>query len=129
MINSVRFVLCAHTRGAEFSRSGTQILTEVKIWSRLAQKEIQLLGQNVNAWHGAGPDGHDWNLGRLIFAVAEIEGVERIRYTTSHPRDMHDELYDAHAALRKKLMPFFTFARAIRFRCYSQGHEPQTYAR
>src|SRR5690606_6960468 len=64
-----------------------------------------LLGQNVNAWHGEGPDGDDWGLGRLLFRLAKIPGIARLRYTTSHPRDMDDELIAAHRDL-ETLMPY-----------------------
>src|SRR6185437_11639928 len=64
-----------------------------------------LLGQNVNAWHGEGPDGSEWGLGRLLFRLAEIPGLARLRYTTSHPRDMDDELIAAHRDL-PQLMPY-----------------------
>jgi tRNA-2-methylthio-N6-dimethylallyladenosine synthase len=99
------FCVVPYTRGAEFSRPAAQILTEIKNLVAAGAREIQLLGQNVNAWHGAGSDGKTWDLGRLIHAVADIDGVERIRYTTSHPRDMHDSLFDAHKNVTK-LMPF-----------------------
>jgi tRNA-2-methylthio-N6-dimethylallyladenosine synthase len=99
------FCVVPYTRGAEFSRPAAQILSEIKNLVAAGAREIQLLGQNVNAYHGTGLNGSDWNLGRLIFAVAEINGVERIRYTTSHPNDMHDELYRAHAEV-PTLMPF-----------------------
>lgn len=99
------FCVVPYTRGAEFSRPAAQILQEIKNLVAAGAREIQLLGQNVNAYHGAGLDGGDWNLGRLIFAVAEIEGVQRIRYTTSHPKDMHDDLYQAHKDV-PQLMPF-----------------------
>src|SRR5262249_52410408 len=68
-------------------------------------REITLLGQNVNAYRGPGLDGRDWGLGRLIAALAEIEGLARLRYTTSHPGDMDDELIAAHAGV-PLLMPF-----------------------
>jgi len=99
------FCVVPYTRGAEFSRPATQILTEVKNLIGAGAREIQLLGQNVNGYHGIGPDGKEWTLARLIYAVAEIDGVQRIRYTTSHPRDMHDELYIAHRDV-PQLMPF-----------------------
>ena len=63
-------------------------------------REITLLGQNVNAYHGDGPDGGAWSLGRLLRRLAEIPGVARLRYTTSHPRDMDDDLIAAHRDLR-----------------------------
>ena len=64
-------------------------------------REITLLGQNVNAYHGAGPDGEAWSLARLIARLARIEGLERLRYTTSHPRDMTDDLIAAHRDMAK----------------------------
>jgi tRNA-2-methylthio-N6-dimethylallyladenosine synthase len=68
-------------------------------------REITLLGQNVNAFHGDGPDGKIWGLGRLCEAIAKIQGLKRLRYTTSHPRDMDDELLAAHRDI-PQLMPF-----------------------
>jgi tRNA-2-methylthio-N6-dimethylallyladenosine synthase len=68
-------------------------------------REITLLGQNVNAWHGAGPDGQQASFGALLRWLAEIPGLARIRYTTSHPRDMDEALISAHAEL-PALMPF-----------------------
>jgi len=67
-------------------------------------REITLLGQNVNAYHGAGPDG-DWTLARLIWALDKVDGLERIRFTTSHPNDMSDDLIAAHGEC-SKLMPY-----------------------
>ena len=99
------FCVVPYTRGAEVSRPVSAILAEAE---RLAAKgivEITLLGQNVNAFHGEGPDGKSWGLGRLLRAVAEIEGVKRLRYTTSHPRDVDDELIAAHRDL-DVLMPY-----------------------
>ena len=99
------FCVVPYTRGAEYSRPVARILSEIKSLVAAGAREIQLLGQNVNAYHGVAPDGSEWNLGRLIFAVAEIDGVQRIRYTTSHPRDMHEDLYRAHAQV-PTLMPY-----------------------
>jgi tRNA-2-methylthio-N6-dimethylallyladenosine synthase len=99
------FCVVPYTRGAEFSRPMAQILAEIRNLAKAGAKEVQLLGQNVNAWHGAGPDGNTSNLGKLIYAVAEIDGIKRIRYTTSHPLDMHDDLYNAHRDVAK-LMPY-----------------------
>lgn len=98
------FCVVPYTRGAEFSRPTSQILNEIKSLVAAGAREIQLLGQNVNGWHGIGLDGQVSNLGRLIYQIADIDGVDRIRYTTSHPRDMHDELYAAHRDVTK-LMP------------------------
>jgi tRNA-2-methylthio-N6-dimethylallyladenosine synthase len=99
------FCVVPYTRGAEYSRPVAQIVAEA---ARLAAKgahEITLLGQNVNAYHGEGPDGAVWGLGRLIRALAERTEVSRIRYTTSHPRDMDDDLIAAHGEV-PQLMPF-----------------------
>jgi tRNA-2-methylthio-N6-dimethylallyladenosine synthase len=94
------FCVVPYTRGAEYSRGVDAIVAEARELARLGAKEIVLLGQNVNAWHGAAP-AHDsvageWGLGQLIRHIAKIGGIERIRYTTSHPRDMMDDLIDAH---------------------------------
>ena len=99
------FCVVPYTRGAEFSRPVAQVLAEARRLTAGGAREITLLGQNVNAYHGEGPDGAVWGLGRLIRALAEINGVERIRYTTSHPRDMDAELIAAHGEV-PQLMPF-----------------------
>ena len=99
------FCVVPYTRGAEFSRPVQPILDEAIKMARGGTKDINLLGQNVNAFHGEGPDGKTWGLGRLIREIAEIDGVERIRYTTSHPRDVDDELIEAHRDI-EKLMPY-----------------------
>ena len=99
------FCVVPYTRGAEYSRPVQKILDEAKRLADTGAKEITLLGQNVNAFHGDGPNGETWGLARLIDAVAEIGGVERIRYMTSHPRDMDDDLIAAHGSIAK-LMPF-----------------------
>jgi tRNA-2-methylthio-N6-dimethylallyladenosine synthase len=99
------FCVVPYTRGAEYSRPAAQILDEIKRLRDSESKEITLLGQNVNAYHGAGPDGQTWGLAQLIRAVAEIDGIERIRYMTSHPRDMDDDLITAHGEVAK-LTPY-----------------------
>lgn len=99
------FCVVPYTRGGEYSRPVKQIIDEAKRLADNGAKEITLLGQNVNAFHGEGPDGKTWGLGRLIEEVAQIEVIERIRYTTSHPRDMEDELIFAHRDI-PKLMPY-----------------------
>ncbi len=99
------FCVVPYTRGAEFSRPAAAVLAEARSLAATGAREITLLGQNVNAYHGAGPDGQAWSLARLLRALAEIDGVERLRYTTSHPRDMGDDLIAAHADI-DKLMPF-----------------------
>ena len=85
------FCVVPYTRGAEFSRSVEAIVAEAMTLAVNGVREITLLGQNVNAWHGTGPDGREWGLGRLLYRLAEIDGIVRLRYTTSHPRDMNDE--------------------------------------
>lgn len=99
------FCVVPYTRGSEYSRSVQEILNEAKRLVDNGALEIIVLGQNVNAFHGTGPDGSVWGLGQLLRAINEIEGIQRIRYTTSHPRDMDDDLIAAHGEL-DKLMPF-----------------------
>ncbi|MFT8815181.1 tRNA (N6-isopentenyl adenosine(37)-C2)-methylthiotransferase MiaB [Acetobacter fabarum] len=99
------FCVVPYTRGAESSRSVQSVLAEARRMAQSGVCEISLLGQNVNAYHGEGPDGTVWDLTRLAYALAEIPGLSRIRYTTSHPRDMNDALIAAHRDL-PELMPF-----------------------
>jgi tRNA-2-methylthio-N6-dimethylallyladenosine synthase len=99
------FCVVPYTRGSEVSRPVAQIVAEAERLARAGVREVTLLGQNVNAWHGEGPDGVEWGLGRLLFRLAEIPGVARLRYTTSHPRDMDDALIAAHRDL-PALMPY-----------------------
>ena len=99
------FCVVPYTRGSEISRSTKQIVDEARRLAENGVREITLLGQNVNAWHGESADGADWGLGDLLFHLAEIEGIARLRYTTSHPRDMDDRLMQAHRDL-PKLMPY-----------------------
>jgi len=99
------FCVVPYTRGAEYSRPAADVLDEARRLAAGGAREITLLGQNVNAYHGDGTDGRTWSLGRLIRAVAELDGVARIRYTTSHPGDMDDELIAAHRDV-PALMPF-----------------------
>jgi tRNA-2-methylthio-N6-dimethylallyladenosine synthase len=99
------FCVVPYTRGAEYSRSVADVVDEAERLVARGVVEITLLGQNVNAYHGAGPDGSDWSLARLINRLAQIDGLERLRYTTSHPRDMADDLIAAHGS-QAKLMPF-----------------------
>ena len=99
------FCVVPYTRGAEYSRPATDILDEACGLVNLGVKELTLLGQNVNSYHGQSDDGSEWGLGRLIGAVGDIEGVERIRYMTSYPADVDDALIDAHRNI-EQLMPF-----------------------
>jgi tRNA-2-methylthio-N6-dimethylallyladenosine synthase len=99
------FCVVPYTRGAEVSRPAARILAEARDLVARGVREITLLGQNVNAYHGEGPAGGDWNLARLIRELAGIDGLERIRFTTSHPNDMDDDLIAAHGDCAK-LMPY-----------------------
>ena len=98
------FCVVPYTRGAEYSRPVAAILQEAKALVEGGVREITLLGQNVNAYHGLA-EGGPVGLGGLIRRLAETEGIERLRYTTSHPRDMNDDLIAAHRDL-PQLMPF-----------------------
>ena len=99
------FCVVPYTRGAEVSRPVDRILGEAERLAEAGVREITLLGQNVNAWHGKGADGREWGLGELVRRLATIKGIDRIRYTTSHPRDMDDALIAAHRDL-PELMPY-----------------------
>ena len=99
------FCVVPYTRGSEQSRPVNDILREAKALVASGARELTLLGQNVNAYHGEGPDGAVWGLARLLQSLAEITGLARLRYTTSHPRDMADDLIRAHRDL-PQLMPF-----------------------
>jgi tRNA-2-methylthio-N6-dimethylallyladenosine synthase len=104
------FCVVPYTRGAEHSRSVAEVVAEAERLVDGGAREITLLGQNVNAYHGAAPPRGagaraSWGLGRLIRRLADIEGLVRLRYTTSHPRDLDDELIAAHAEV-PELMPY-----------------------
>ena len=99
------FCVVPYTRGAEYSRPAAAVLAEARRLVASGAAEITLLGQNVNAYHGAGPDGGTWGLARLVRALAGMDGLERIRYTTSHPRDLDEALIAAHGEVAE-LMPF-----------------------
>ena len=99
------FCVVPYTRGAEYSRPVAAVIAEARRLIAAGAAEITLLGQNVNAYHGEGPDGRSWGLARLIRALAGIDGLKRIRYTTSHPRDLDADLIDAHGEI-EALMPF-----------------------
>ena len=99
------FCVVPYTRGTEQSRSAATVLKEARHLVSQGAREITLLGQNVNAWHGEAPDGSTWGLGRLLRELADIPGVLRLRYATSHPRDMDDGLIAAHRDI-PALMPF-----------------------
>jgi len=99
------FCVVPYTRGSEFSRPVEQVLAEARRMAAQGVKEFTLLGQNVNAYHGLDILGRSIGLAGLVAELSRIEGIERLRYTTSHPRDMTDDLITAHAE-NPKLMPY-----------------------
>ncbi|HBJ92432.1 MAG TPA: tRNA (N6-isopentenyl adenosine(37)-C2)-methylthiotransferase MiaB [Hyphomonadaceae bacterium] len=102
------FCVVPYTRGAEFSRNVDAIVAEARALVHKGVREINLLGQNVNAYHGDAPvleGGDSWTLSKLIRHLAKIDGLDRIRFTTSHPRDMDDDLIEAFGDT-EKLMPY-----------------------
>ena len=99
------FCVVPYTRGAEVSRPASRIIDEARDLVERGVREITLLGQNVNAYHGSGPDGSDYTLAKLIWDLDKVDGLERIRFTTSHPNDMSDDLIEAHGSC-SKLMPY-----------------------
>ncbi len=98
------FCVVPYTRGSEFSRPLAQVLAEARKLAARGVREVTLLGQNVNAYRGAGDNGPE-SLARLVTHLSQVEGIERIRYVTSHPRDMSDDLIAAHGS-NEKLMPY-----------------------
>jgi tRNA-2-methylthio-N6-dimethylallyladenosine synthase len=98
------FCVVPYTRGMETSRPVKQVIADIERLAGAGVREITLIGQNVNAYHGDGPYGQPWTLARLLARIAEISGVDRLRYTTSHPCDMTDDLIAAHRDL-PQLMP------------------------
>ncbi|MGI4794245.1 MAG: tRNA (N6-isopentenyl adenosine(37)-C2)-methylthiotransferase MiaB [Janthinobacterium lividum] len=99
------FCVVPYTRGSESSRPAVAVIAEARRLVAGGARELTLLGQNVNAWHGAAPDGGVWDFAQLIRALADVPGLLRLRYTTSHPRDMGDSLIAAHRDI-PMLMPF-----------------------
>ncbi len=99
------FCVVPYTRGAEFSRSVADVMKEARLLADQGVREVTLLGQNVNAYHGSGETGEAVTLAGLITELSRLDGIDRIRYMTSHPRDMTDDLIAAHAE-NEKLMPF-----------------------
>jgi len=98
------FCVVPYTRGAEVSRPVAKIVDDAKRLADNGVRELTLIGQNVNAYHGDGPDGRGWTLGKLLLQLAEIPGIARLRYSTSHPRDVESSLIEAHRDL-PALMP------------------------
>jgi tRNA-2-methylthio-N6-dimethylallyladenosine synthase len=99
------FCVVPYTRGAEISRPVAKIATEVEHLALAGVREVTLIGQNVNAYHGQGLDGRPATLAQLLRHLAQVPGIVRLRYTTSHPLDMHDDLIAAHGEL-PALMPY-----------------------
>lgn len=99
------FCVVPYTRGAEVSRPVSQIVAEARSLASQGVREITLIGQNVDAYHAHGPDGSQWGLGNLIRHLAKIGGIDRMRFTTSHPRDMDADLIET-LATEPKLMPY-----------------------
>ncbi|HUX79643.1 MAG TPA: tRNA (N6-isopentenyl adenosine(37)-C2)-methylthiotransferase MiaB, partial [Alphaproteobacteria bacterium] len=99
------FCVVPYTRGAEYSRPVQAIFEEASRLVERGAKEITLLGQNVNAYHGGSPQGQEWGLGKLMEHLALIKGLKRLRYMTSHPRDMDEDLMVAHRDI-PQVMPF-----------------------
>ena len=99
------FCVVPYTRGAEYSRPAAEIVAEVERLAMQGVREVTLLGQNVNAYHGDGEDGSTWSLARLLQRLAAIPSIARMRFTTSHPRDMDDDLI-ALFGDEEKLMPY-----------------------
>ena len=100
------YCVVPYTRGVELSRPVKHVLEEIQHLAENGAKEVCLLGQNVNAYHGLGESGEEWNLARLVRAVAKIDGIELIRFTTSHPSELDNELINLFAE-EPKLMPYF----------------------
>src|SRR5262249_20802777 len=86
------FCVVPYTRGVELSRPVGRIVAEIERLADAGVREITLIGQNVNAYHGEGPDGRPWTLGALLHLLSRVPGIARLRYTTSHPRDMDETL-------------------------------------
>jgi tRNA-2-methylthio-N6-dimethylallyladenosine synthase len=99
------FCVVPYTRGAEVSRPVEKIVEDAKRLADNGVRELTLIGQNVNAYHGEGKDGRSWPLGKLLHRLARIPGIARLRYSTSHPRDVEDSLIEAHRDL-PALVPF-----------------------
>ena len=99
------FCVVPYTRGMEVSRPVARIIDDVKRLADNGVREITLIGQNVNAFHGEGENGEPWSLGRLLHRLAGIPGILRLRYSTSHPRDVDDALIEAHRDI-PAVMPF-----------------------
>ena len=126
------FCVVPYTRGSEFSRPVDQVLTEARRLAEQGVRELTLLGQNVNAYHGLDTKGRSIGLAGLVAELSRIEGIKRLRYTTSHPRDMTDDLIAAHAE-NPKLMPYLHLpvqsgSDSI-LKAMNRGHTSESYLR
>ena len=122
------FCVVPYTRGAEISRPAKKIVAEVARLADAGVREITLIGQNVNAYHGDGPDGRAWSLAQLLERLAELPGIERLRYTTSHPRDMDDDS-DRGASRFAGADAAIASAGPVGLRPHPRGHEPPPHPR
>ncbi|MEO1015782.1 MAG: tRNA (N6-isopentenyl adenosine(37)-C2)-methylthiotransferase MiaB [Pseudomonadota bacterium] len=126
------FCVVPYTRGAEVSRPAAAILAEARALAERGVREVTLLGQNVNAWSGAGPQGGAIGLGELCRMVAGVDGIDRIRFTTSHPRDMDDGLIAA-LGEEPKLMPYLHLPVQAGsdkvLKAMNRGHDAEHYVR
>src|ERR1700712_484961 len=126
------FCVVPYTRGAEYSRPVAQVEDEARRMVARGVREITLLGQNVNAYGGEGLDGKDWSLARLLDRLARIEGLARLRYTTSHPRDMGDDLIAAQCDIGELmtylLLPVQSGADPV-LAAMNRGHTADEYRR
>ena len=126
------FCVVPYTRGAEVSRSVEQLVLEARSLSEKGVIELTLLGQNVNAYRGLGPDGKYWTLASLMSKILEIKELKRIRFTTSHPRDMSNDLIEMFGN-EEKLMPFLHLpvqsgSNKI-LKAMNRGHTSETYTK
>lgn len=124
------FCVVPYTRGSEFSRPIVQVLAEARALAAAGVRELTLLGQNVNAYRGLDASGRPSSLAALVAELSQVAGIDRIRYTTSHPRDMTDDLIEAHAT-NPKLMPYLHLpvqAGSDRIlKAMNRGHTAQSY--
>jgi tRNA-2-methylthio-N6-dimethylallyladenosine synthase len=126
------FCVVPYTRGAEYSRPAADVEAEARRLAELGVRELTLLGQNVNAYHGAGDSGETISLAALVARLSKIDGIVRLRYMTSHLRDMTDDLIEAHAQ-NPKLMPYLHLpvqsgSNRI-LKAMNRGHTAETYLR
>lgn len=126
------FCVVPYTRGSEFSRPVAQIEAEARRLAEAGVRELTLLGQNVNAYHGMDLTGDATTLAGLVARLSSIHGIERLRYMTSHPRDMDDDLIDAHGE-NPKLMPYLHLPVQAGsdsvLKAMNRGHDAKYYLR